>query len=39
MARQNALILDRWTLLRFTSRDVTVRASTVVESVLRALAA
>ena len=37
LARQNLLVLDGWTVLRFTSRDLRERPGAVVEAVRRAL--
>ena len=39
LARQNAMVLDGWTVLRFTWSDVTERPDRVVDGVLRAVAA
>jgi very-short-patch-repair endonuclease len=39
LARQNAMVLDGWTVLRFTWSDVTERPDRVVDCVLRAVAA
>jgi hypothetical protein len=39
LARQNAMVLDGWRVLRFTWSDVTERPGRVVDCVLRAVAA